>query len=89
VWASDITCLPMAHGFLHLVAILDVYSRKVLAFRLSNTLTADFCVEALQEALAKHGRPGIVNTELGSQFTSDEWIKVLKDAGVRHQWRPE
>ncbi len=68
MWACDITCLPMAHGFLHLVAI---------------------CVEALQEALAKHGRPGIVNTELGSQFTSDEWIKVLKDAGVRHQWRPE
>jgi len=82
VWASDITYLPMAHGFLYLAAILDVASRKVLAFRLSNTLTADFCVEALQEALAKFGRPEIFNTDQGSQFTSDEWIKVLKDAGV-------
>ena len=82
VWASDITYLPMAHGFLYLAAILDVASRKVLAFRLSNTLTADFCVEAPQEALAKFGRPGIFNTDQGSQFTSDEWIKVLTDAGV-------
>lgn len=82
VWASDITYLPMAHGFLYLVAILDVASRKVLAFRLSNTLTADFCVEALEEALAKFGRPEIFNTDQGSQFTSDAWIKVLKDAGV-------
>ena len=82
VWASDITYLPMAHGFLYLVAILDVASRKVLAFRLSNTLTADFCVEALQEALAKFGAPEIFNTDQGSQFTSDEWIKVLDDAGV-------
>jgi putative transposase len=82
VWASDITYLPMAHGFLYLAAILDVASRKVLAFRLSNTLTADFCVEALQEALAKFGRPEIFNTDQGAQFTSDEWIQVLKDAGV-------
>jgi putative transposase len=82
VWASDITYLPMAHGFLYLVAILDVASRKVLAFRLSNTLTADFCVEALQEALAKFGAPEIFNTDQGSQFTSEEWINVLKDAGV-------
>lgn len=82
VWSSDITYLPMAHGFLYLVAILDVYSRKVLAFRLSNTLTADFCVEALDDALAKFGRPEIFNTDQGSQFTSDEWIQRLKDAGV-------
>jgi len=82
VWASDITYLPMAHGFLYLVAILDVASRKVLAFRLSNTLTADFCVEALEEALAKFGAPEIFNTDQGSQFTGDEWIKVLDDAGV-------
>ena len=82
VWASDITYLPMAHGFLYLVAILDVASRKVLAFRLSNTLTADFCVEALQEALARFGAPEIFNTDQGSQFTSEEWIKVLDDAGV-------
>jgi putative transposase len=82
VWTSDITYLPMAHGFLYLAAILDVASRKVLAFRLSNTLTADFCIEALQEALAKFGAPEIFNTDQGSQFTSDEWIKVLTDAGV-------
>jgi putative transposase len=82
VWASDITYLPMAHGFLYLVAILDVASRKVLSFRLSNTLTADFCVEALQEALAKFGAPEIFNTDQGAQFTSEEWIKVLEGAGV-------
>jgi putative transposase len=74
--------LPMAHGFLYLVAILDVASRKVLAFRLSNTLTADFCVEALEEAISKFGVPEIFNTDQGSQFTSEEWVKVLKDAGV-------
>jgi putative transposase len=82
VWASDITYLPMAHGFLYLVAILDVASRKVLAFRLSNTLTADFCIEALEEALATYGAPEIFNTDQGAQFTSDEWIKTLKDDGV-------
>jgi transposase InsO family protein len=71
----------MAHGFLYLVAILDVASRKVLAFRLSNTLTADFCVEALEEALAKFGKPEIFKTDQGSQFTSEEWINVLKGAG--------
>ena len=82
VWASDITYLPMAHGFLYLVAILDVASRKVLAFRLSNTLTADFCVEALEEAISKFGKPEIFNTDQGSQFTSEEWINVLKLAGI-------
>jgi putative transposase len=83
VWTSDITYLPMAHGFLYLVAILDVASRKVLAFRLSNTLTADFCVEALEEALAKFGRPEVFNTDQGAQFTSEEWTRTLEDAGVR------
>jgi putative transposase len=82
VWSCDITYLPMAHGFLYLAAILDLHSRKVLSFRLSNTLTTDFCVEALDEALSKFGRPEIFNTDQGSQFTSDEWIQRLKDAGV-------
>ena len=82
VWASDITYLPMAHGFLYLVAILDIASRKVLAFRLSNTLTADFCVEALKEAIARYGKPDIFNTDQGSQFTSEEWIETLKGAGI-------
>jgi len=82
VWASDITYLPMAHGFMYLVAILDVASRKVLSFRLSNTLTADFCVEALEEAMLKFALPEIFNTDQGAQFTSEEWIKVLREAGV-------
>jgi putative transposase len=82
VWSSDITYLPMAHGFLYLVAIIDVASRKVLAFRLSNTLTADFCLEALDEALAKFGKPEIFNTDQGSQFTGEEWTSRLKEAGI-------
>ena len=82
VWASDITYLPMAHGFMYLVAILDVASRKVLSFRLSNTLTADFCVEALEEAMSKFGVPEIFNTDQGSQFTCEEWTERLKRAGV-------
>jgi putative transposase len=82
VWTSDITYLPMAHGFMYLAAILDVASRKVLSFRLSNTLTADFCVDALQEALARFGRPEIFNTDQGAQFTSAEWIGALEATGV-------
>lgn len=72
----------MAHGFMYLVAILDVFSRKVLAFRLSNTMTADFCVEALQDAMCKFGKPEIFNTDQGSQFTSEEWVKELDTAQV-------
>jgi putative transposase len=83
VWSSDLTYLPMAHGFLYLVAILDVASRKVLSFRLSNTMTPDFCVDALSEAIARFGAPEILNTDQGSQFTSTAWTDVLKDAGVR------
>jgi putative transposase len=82
VWASDLTYLPMAHGFLYLVGILDLASRKVLAWRLSNTMSADFCVEALKEALARFGAPEIFNTDQGSQFTSEDWTAPLKAAGV-------
>jgi putative transposase len=82
-WCADITYVQMAHGFLYLVAILDVASRKVLSFRLSNTLTADFCVAALEEAFARFGNPEVFNTDQGAQFTSEEWIEVLKAAGVR------
>jgi len=77
VWCSDITYIPMAKGFLYLVAIMDWHSRAVLAWRLSNTLGADFCVEALEEALARFGRPEIFNTDQGSQFTSDDFTGVL------------
>jgi putative transposase len=83
VWAADISYLPMAKGFLYLVAIMDWASRRVLAWRTSNTLTADFCVDALHEALARYGTPEIFNTDQGSQFTSKEFTDVLKDAGVR------
>ncbi len=78
VWAADITYLPMARGFLYLVAIMDWHSRRVLSWRLSNTMTADFCVEALEEALSRHGPPQIFNTDQGSQFTSEAFTAVLK-----------
>jgi putative transposase len=83
VWCADITYIPMKRGFLYLVAIMDWYSRKVLAWRLSNTMDADFCIEALKEALAKHGMPEIFNTDQGSQFTSGDWIEVLSDAKIK------
>ena len=82
VWCSDITYIPMAKGFLYLVAIMDWVSRAVLAWRLSNTLDADFCVEALEEALSRYGRPEIFNTDRGSQFTSDDFTGTLKRHGV-------
>ena len=82
VWAMDITYIPMARGFVYLAAVVDWFSRKVLAWKLSITLSADFCIEALEEALARHGRPDIFNTDQGSQFTSAEFIKVLKAAEI-------
>lgn len=83
VWAADITYLPMACGFAYLVAILDLYSRKTLSFRGSNTLAADFCVEALQEAFARYGKPEIFNTDQGSQFTDETFTQPLLAKGVR------
>ena len=77
-WAADITYLPMAKGFVYLVAILDLYSRKVVAWRTNNTLSSDFCVQALQEAIARFGRPEIFNTDQGSQFTAAAFTDVLK-----------
>lgn len=82
VWAMDITYIPMARGFVYLAAVVDWFSRKVLAWKLSITLSADFCIEAMEEALARHGRPDIFNTDQGSQFTSTEFIKVLKAAEI-------
>ncbi|PKP67222.1 MAG: IS3 family transposase [Alphaproteobacteria bacterium HGW-Alphaproteobacteria-5] len=83
VWATDITYIPMYRGFMYLVAVIDWYSRKVLSWRLSNTLETDFCVEALQEALEKYGTPEIFNTDQGSQFTSDDFINVLEEKNIR------
>ena len=82
VWAADITYLPMARGFLYLAAIMDWHSRYVVAWRLSNTLEAGFCAEALAEALAG-GRPEVFNTGQGSQFSSREFTQVLQDRGVK------
>ncbi|MDP3786386.1 MAG: IS3 family transposase [Candidatus Omnitrophota bacterium] len=77
VWCSDITYIRLAWGFAYLVAIVDWYSRCVLGWRLSNTLEADFCVEALREAIDKYGTPDVFNTDQGTQFTSQEFINVL------------
>ena len=78
VWATDITYIPMARGFVYLAAIVDWFSRRVLAWRVSITLDADFCIEALEEALARFGRPDIFNTDQGSQFTSIDFTGILK-----------
>lgn len=83
VWCADITYIPMRRGFLYLVAIMDWNSRRVLSWRLSKTMEADFCIEALEEALSRFGKPGIFNTDHGSQFTSPRFTQVLLDAGVR------
>jgi putative transposase len=83
VWCADISYIPMRRGFLYLVAIMDWYSRKVLSWRLSNTMEADFCVAALEEALGRYGTPDIFNTDQGSQFTSLDFTQTLRDANVR------
>ena len=83
VWCADITYIPMRRGFLYLVAIMDWYSRKVLSWRLSNSMEADFCVEALKEALERYSPPEITNTDQGSQFTGFEWTNTLSDATVK------
>ena len=83
VWCADITYLPMRRGFLYLVAVMDWATRKVLSWRVSNTLDVEFCLEALEEALARFGRPEIFNTDQGGQFTSPRFAGVLQRAGVR------
>lgn len=93
VWATDISYIPMARGFVYLVAIVDWFSRKVLAHRVSITMEADFCVEALEEALARYGKPEIFNTDEGSQFTSLAFTSVLRREDIaismdgRGAWR--
>jgi len=82
VWCTDITYIPVQHGFLYLVAIMDWSTRHVLAWRLSNTMDTRFCLEALNEALSRHGEPKIFNTDQGSQFTSLAFTAVLKEAGI-------
>lgn len=83
VWCVYITYIPMQRGFLYLVAIMDWYSCKALSWHLSNSMESDFCVEALKEAIAKYGKPEIMNSDQGSQFTGFEWTQALKDADVK------
>ncbi len=83
VWSCDITYIPMARGFLYLVAVIDWYSRLVLSWRLSNTMDKTFCVDALQEALDRYGNPEIFNTDQGVQFTCEAFIATLSDRGIR------
>ncbi len=83
VWATDITYIPMRRGFIYLVAVLDWHSRRVLSWRVSNTLTTDFCLDAVREAIARYGTPEIFNTDQGSQFTSSEFTGLLKDHDIQ------
>ena len=93
VWATDITYIPMAHGWVYLVAIVDWASRRVLARRVSISMDASFCIEALEEAFARHGQPEIFNSDQGSQFTSTDFTDMLKERGIaismdgRGAWR--
>ena len=83
VWAADITYIPLARGFAYLVAVIDWYSRRVLAWRLSNTMETSFCIEALQEALARFGSPEIFNTDQGAQFTAESFTSALRARGIK------
>ena len=83
VWCADLTYIPMAHGFLYLVAVMDWHSRKVLSWNLSNTMDDTFCVQALREALDSFGAPEIFNTDQGAQFTSTAFTSVLEEAGIQ------
>ena len=93
VWATDITYIPMARGFVYLTCVVDWFTRRVLSWRLSITMEVDFCLEAVEEAIAKHGPPGIFNTDQGSQFTSTAFTGLLLKTGVqismdgRGSWR--
>ena len=83
VWSADITYIPLARGFMYLVAVMDWHSRKVLSWRVSNALDSDFCVDALKDAIRHHGYPDIFNTDQGSQFTSKDFTSVLKENGIK------
>lgn len=83
VWAMDITYIPMRKGFVYLAAVLDWATRRVLSWRLSNSMTTDFCIEAVEDAVHRHGKPGIFNTDQGSQFTSAEFVGLIQGHGVQ------
>lgn len=79
VWSTDITYIPMKHGFMYLTAVMDVYSRKILSWSISNTMEAEWCVQVLKDAVEKHGKPDIVNSDQGSQYTSKEWSQYVEE----------
>ena len=83
VWAMDITYIPMRKGFVYLAAVLDWATRRVLSWRLSNSMTTDFCIEAVEDAVHRHGKPGIFNTDQGSQFTSAEFVGLIQGHGIQ------
>jgi putative transposase len=83
VWSADITYIPMRRGFMYLVAVMDWHSRKVLSWRVSNTLELEFCIEALEQALRDHGKPEIFNTDQGAQFTSRRFVELLESNGIQ------
>lgn len=83
VWALDTTSIPMAHGFVYLTAVVDVFSRRILAHRVAITLEAQHAVEAIHEALARHGTPDLVNTDQGSQFTAQDFVDAVQNAGAK------
>ena len=83
VWCVDITYIPMAKGFMYMVAFIDVYSRKIVGWGISNSMTKKWCLEVLQEAIAQNGKPEIINSDQGSQFTSSAWIHFLEDQKIR------
>ena len=83
VWCTDVTFIPLAHGFVYLVAIMDWHTRHVLSWRVSTTQDTSFCLEALEEAIEKYGRPDIFNTDQGSQFTSAAWINEMEKQGIK------
>ncbi len=83
VWCTDVTFIPLAHGFVYLVAIMDWHTRQVLSWRVSTTQDTSFCLEALEEAMRKYGKPEIFNTDQGSQFTSAAWVNELEKQGIQ------
>lgn len=83
VWCTDITYIPMAKGFMYMTAFIDVYSRKIMGWGVSNSMTKKWCLEVLQEAIAKHGKPEIINSDQGSQYTSSAWINFLEQQEIK------
>jgi len=83
VWCTDITYIPMQKGFMYLTAMIDVYSRKIMGWGVSNTLSHECCLEVLDECISKHGKPEIINSDQGSQYTSKEWISALQNHGIK------